>query len=123
MRKEYPEQVKEVAWAAWTFMNKEGKFLIVVDDDIDVRNPFEVEWAMNFRAQPAKDLMIAENVLALGLDPSTAPVEVPEQDPRRRTGSKVLIDATRKHTYPAPARVPEEHMDAVRRAWSNYGFK
>ena len=48
MKKEYPEQVKEVAWGAWSLMNKECKFTIVVDDDIDVRNPFQVEWAMSF---------------------------------------------------------------------------
>jgi UbiD family decarboxylase len=123
MRKEYAEQVKEVAWATWTFMNKEGKFLIVVDEDIDVRNPFEVEWAMSWRTQPARDLVIADNVLALGLDPSTAPAEIPEHDPRRRVGSKVLIDATRKHAYPQAARVPKEHLDAVRQGWSQYGFK
>ena len=55
MKKEYPEQVKEVAWGAWSLMNKECKFTVVVDDDIDVRNPFQVEWAMGFRAQPARD--------------------------------------------------------------------
>ena len=60
MKKEYPEQVKEVAWGAWSLMNKECKFTVVVDDDIDVRNPFQVEWAMSFRAQPARDRFIVE---------------------------------------------------------------
>ena len=60
MKKEYPEQVKEVAWGAWSLMNKECKFTIVVDDDIDVRNPFQVEWAMSFHAQPARDTFIVE---------------------------------------------------------------
>ena len=63
MKKEYPEQVKEVAWGAWSLMNKEGKFTIVVDDDIDVRNPFQVEWAMSFRAQPARDSFIVDGVV------------------------------------------------------------
>jgi UbiD family decarboxylase len=122
MTKEYPEQVKEVAWGAWSLMNKEGKFTIVVDDDIDVRNPFQVEWAMSFRAQPARDTFLVDGVVSSGVDPSMAPPDIPQHDPRRRAGSKILIDATRKHIYPPAARVPKEHIDAVRKNWSSYGF-
>jgi len=122
MTKEYPEQVKEVAWGAWSLMNKEGKFTIVVDDDIDVRNPFQVEWAMSFRAQPARDTFLVDGVVSSGVDPSMAPPDIPQHDPRRRAGSKILIDATRKHTYPPAARVPKEHIDAVQKNWSSYGF-
>ena len=122
MTKEYPEQVKEVAWGAWSLMNKEGKFTVVVDDDIDVRNPFQVEWAMSFRAQPARDTFLVDGVVSSGVDPSTAPPDIPQHDPRRRAGSKILIDATRKHTYPPAARVPKEHIAAVQKNWSSYGF-
>jgi len=122
MTKEYPEQVKEVAWGAWSLMNKEGKFTIVVDDDIDVRNPFQVEWAMSFRAQPARDTFLVDGVVSSGVDPSMAPPDIPQHDPRRRAGSKILIDATRKHTYPPAARVPKEHIAAVQKKWSSYGF-
>lgn len=122
MTKEYPEQVKEVAWGAWSLMNKEGKFTVVVDDDIDVRNPFQVEWAMSFRAQPGRDTFIVNGVVPSGVDPSTAPPDIPQHDPRRRAGSKILIDATRKHAYPPAARVPEEHIVAVQKKWSSYGF-
>jgi UbiD family decarboxylase len=120
--KEYPEQVKEVAWGAWSLMNKEGKFTVVVDDDIDVRNPFQVEWAMSFRAQPGRDTFIVNGVVPSGVDPSTAPPDIPQHDPRRRAGSKILIDATRKHAYPPAARVPEEHIAVVQKKWSSYGF-
>jgi 2,5-furandicarboxylate decarboxylase 1 len=123
MRKEYSQQVKEVACGAWSLMNKEGKFLIVVDDDIDVRNPFQVEWAMSFRVQPARDFWVVDGVVPSGLDPSTAPADIPQHDPRRRHGSKVLIDATRKHAYPSAARVPKRYIDAVKERWSDYGFK
>ena len=123
MQKEYPEQVKEVAWGAWSLMNKEGKFTVVVDDDIDVRNPFQVEWAMSFRAQPARDTFIVEGVVPSGVDPSTASPDIPQHDPRRRNGSKILIDATRKHTYPPAARVPKDYIDAVKKKWTEYGFK
>ena len=123
MRKEYPEQVKEVAFGAWSLMNKEGKFTVVVDDDIDIRNPFQVEWAMSFRAQPARDTFVVDGVVPSGVDPSTAPPDVPQHDPRRRAGSKMLIDATRKHPYAPAARVPREYIEAVQKKWSRYGFK
>jgi UbiD family decarboxylase len=103
-------------------MNKEGKFTVVVDDDIDVRNPFQVEWAMSFRAQPGRDSFIINGVVPSGVDPSTAPPDIPQHDPRRRAGSKILIDATRKHAYPPAARVPEEQIAAVQKKWSSYGF-
>jgi len=122
MKKEYPEQVKEVAWGAWSLMNKEGKFTIVVDDDIDVRNPFQVEWAMSFHAQPARDTFIVSGVVPSGVDPSTAPSDIPQHDPRRRAGSKMLIDATRKHPYPPAARVPAEYIQAAQKKWKEYGF-
>lgn len=122
MTKEYPEQVKEIAWGAWSLMNKEGKFTVVVDDDIDVRNPFQVEWAMSFRAQPGRDTFIVNGVVPSGVDPSTAPPDISQHDPRRRAGSKILIDATRKHAYPPAARVPKEHIASVQKNWSTYGF-
>jgi len=122
MKKEYPEQVKEVAWGAWSLMNKEGKFTVVVDDDIDVRNPFQVEWAMGFRAQPARDSFLVDGVVPSGVDPSTAAADIPQHDPRRRAGSKILIDATRKHPYPPAARVPKEFIERAKQKWAEYGF-
>jgi len=122
MRKEYPEQVKEVAWGAWSLMNKECKFTVVVDDDIDIRNPFQVEWAMSFRAQPARDTFTVSGVVPSGVDPSTAAADIPQHDPRRRAGSKMLIDATRKHPYPPAARVPAEYIRAAQKKWTEYGF-
>src|SRR5581483_9901480 len=102
MKKAYPEQVKEVAFGAWALMNKECKFTIVVDEDIDVRNSFQVEWAMSFHAQPARDSFTVSGVVPSGVDPSTAAADVPQHDPRRRAGSKILIDATRS----TPTRHP-----------------
>jgi UbiD family decarboxylase len=122
IKKEYPEQVKEVAWGAWSLMNKEGKFTVVVDDDVDVHNPFQVEWAMSFHSQPARDTFMVDGVVPSGVDPSTAAADIPQHDPRRRTGSKILIDATRKHIYPPRARVPAEFIDKAKEKWREYGF-
>lgn len=36
--------------------------------------------------------------------------------------SKVLIDATQKHPYPAPSLPPLQHLDLVDGRWVEYGF-
>ena len=63
------------------------KFVIVVDDDIDVRNWQEVIWAMTTRMDPARDLTILENTPIDYLDFAS---------PVSGLGSKVGFDATNK---------------------------
>ena len=46
------------------------KLVVVVDPDIDVRNPDQVEWAIAFRSQPARDVIIINDVPGGTLDPS-----------------------------------------------------
>ena len=49
------------------------KRVIVVDDDIDVYNLREVEWAVATRFQPDTDLLIIPDLKGSALDPSTKP--------------------------------------------------
>ena len=66
------------------------KHVVVVDDDIDVNNPTEVEWAIATRVQGDRDIIIIPGARAKPLDPSLAVMPhgvVP-------TGAKVGIDAT-----------------------------
>jgi 4-hydroxy-3-polyprenylbenzoate decarboxylase len=63
------------------------KFVIVVDDDIDVRNWQEVIWAITTRMDPARDLTILENTPIDYLDFAS---------PVSGLGSKVGFDATNK---------------------------
>jgi 2,5-furandicarboxylate decarboxylase 1 len=65
------------------------KHVVVVDDDIDVNNPTEVEWAIATRVQGDRDVIIIPGARAKPLDPSLyiTPGQVP-------TGAKVGIDAT-----------------------------
>jgi 3-polyprenyl-4-hydroxybenzoate decarboxylase len=65
---------------------------------------------------------MVDGVVPSGVDPSTAAADIPQHDPRRRTGSKMLIDATRKHAYPPRARVPAEFIDRAKEKWREYGF-
>ena len=114
--------VQEVAMAAWSYGRGWGKYLVVVDDDIDVRDTFAVEWAMSFRVQPEHDIYVYRDLQAVNLDPSTAPFSAPKNAPERLRAGKVLIDATRKHEYPPAALPPKDHMERVAARWEAYGF-
>lgn len=63
------------------------KRAVVVDQDIDIRDPVAVEWAIATRVQPDRDLVIVSGAQGSSLDPS--------RDPQRETTSKWVIDATR----------------------------
>ncbi len=63
----------------------QAKWVIVVDDDIDVHNWDEVLWALYTRVQPERDVMIFPAMVGAPLDPSA---------PLYRHTSKIGIDAT-----------------------------
>jgi 4-hydroxy-3-polyprenylbenzoate decarboxylase len=73
----------------WSFLRQfmYTKFIIVCDDDIDVRNWNEVIWAITTRVDPARDTLIAENTPIDYLDFAS---------PTSGLGSKMGIDATSK---------------------------
>jgi UbiD family decarboxylase len=79
------------------------KHVIVVDADIDVTNPQEVEWAIATRLQADKGLVIIPNARGSTLDPSA--------DQGNGTTTKVGVDATRTLQKPAEkfmrAKIPE----------------
>ena len=61
------------------------KHVIVVDDDVDIHNPMEVEWAVATRFQADRDLVIVPESQGSKLDPSN----------RDGVGAKMGIDATK----------------------------
>jgi 4-hydroxy-3-polyprenylbenzoate decarboxylase/2,5-furandicarboxylate decarboxylase 1 len=70
--------------------NMRPKIVIVVDPDIDVHDPVQVDWACAFRMQPARDLIVVDAMPGGTLDPSVDR-SLPEN---RQTGSVMGIDAT-----------------------------
>ncbi|GAX90373.1 UbiD family decarboxylase [Effusibacillus lacus] len=120
MKKEHEGQVRQVMLAAWSVDPTLAKFCVVVDDDIDIRNQFMLNWAISWRVQPHKDVFIIEDMPAVRLDPSQAADEVAQLDNSRRTSSKMGIDATQKHKFPAIALPPKEHLEHVRKNWHEY---
>jgi 2,5-furandicarboxylate decarboxylase 1 len=61
------------------------KHVIVVDEDVDIHDPAEVEWAVATRFQADQDLVIVPNSQGSRLDPST----------RDGVGAKMGLDATK----------------------------
>jgi 2,5-furandicarboxylate decarboxylase 1 len=72
------------------------KHVIVTDDDIDVFDPTDVEWAVATRVQADRDVLIVTNARSKPLDPSLPPVsgKIP-------TTAKMGIDATIPENVPA----------------------
>jgi 2,5-furandicarboxylate decarboxylase 1 len=81
------------------------KYVVIVDHDIDVYDPLQVEWAINIRMQADRDVVIVPNLYSPTLDPSA---------PASRTSAKMLIDATaplgRLEEFQAPRILGIEKM-------------
>lgn len=84
IRKRHPAEPRNVILALLA-APLGAKLVTVVDEDIDVMDPFAVEWAVNTRMQPDRDVIIVPNLYSPTLDPSA---------PANRTSAKMGIDAT-----------------------------
>ena len=89
IRKQYPGHARRVMFGIWSFLRQfmYTKFIVVCDDDIDVRDWKEVIWALTTRVDPARDTLIAERTPIDSLDFAS---------PVSGLGSKMGIDATGK---------------------------
>jgi len=65
------------------------KMVTVVDDDVDIRNASDVEWAMSTRLDPRTGIITIDNIFGHGLNPS-----FPDY-----LGAKVGFDATRAYPH------------------------
>jgi len=89
MKKAYPGHAKRVMFGVWSFLRQfmYTKFILVTDDDVDVRDWKEVMWALTTRVDPARDTLLVENTPIDYLDFAS---------PVSGLGSKMGIDATNK---------------------------
>ena len=104
--KKQPGEAKNALLAALSVMDL--KHVVVVDDDIDVFDPMDVEWAIATRVQGDRDVMIVSNARAKPLDPS-----LPQGFGIVPTGAKVGIDAT------IPEGIPREHYERITYAYAD----
>jgi 4-hydroxy-3-polyprenylbenzoate decarboxylase len=89
IRKTYAGQAKRVMMGIWSFLKQfmYTKYVIVVDEDINVRDWQEVIWAISTRTDPKRDSMFVEN----------SPIDYLDfASPSAGLGSKMGIDATNK---------------------------
>jgi len=121
MRKQYPGHAKRVMFGIWSYLRQfmYTKFIIVVDDDIDVRDWKEVIWAVTTRVDPARDLLIAENTPIDYLDFAS---------PVSGLGSKMGLDATNKwpgetaRAWGKPIVMDGQVKQRIDRIWSELGL-
>ena len=121
IKKQYPGHAKRVMFGVWSTLRQflYTKFVIVVDDDIDVRDWADVVWAISTRVDPARDCLLAENTPIDALDFAS---------PVAGLGSKMGIDATSK--WPAetarrwgrPIAMDAETRRRVDSLWGELGL-
>jgi 4-hydroxy-3-polyprenylbenzoate decarboxylase/2,5-furandicarboxylate decarboxylase 1 len=95
MQPRYAGEARQLILAAMA-SNIRPKWTIIVDPDIDVHSSTEVEWALAFRVQPQRDVIVIENTPAGPSDPS---VDL-SKDRTMRISSCIGIDATRPFGEP-----------------------
>ena len=121
LKKQYPGHAKRVLFGVWSYLRQfmYTKFIVVVDDDIDVRDWKEVVWAITTRVDPARDTLIVENTPIDYLDFAS---------PVAGLGSKMGIDAT--HKWPAettrawgrPIAMADDVKRRVDALWKDLGL-
>jgi 4-hydroxy-3-polyprenylbenzoate decarboxylase len=120
IRKEYPLQSRKVAssiWGAGQMMF--SKFIIIVDEEINVHDEQEVMFAVGANVDPRRDTFVVDGPMDI-LDHSA---------PYLAAGSKMGIDATRKiadegivRDWPLPLTMSDQIKKLVDSRWREYGL-
>jgi 4-hydroxy-3-polyprenylbenzoate decarboxylase len=89
IRKQYAGHAKRIMLGVWSYLRQfmYTKFVIIVDEDIDVRNWQDVIWAITTRMDPRRDTIFLDNTPIDYLDFAS---------PVAGLGSKMGLDATHK---------------------------
>jgi 4-hydroxy-3-polyprenylbenzoate decarboxylase len=89
LRKAYPGHAKRVMFGLWSFLRQfmYTKFIVVVDDDVDIRDWKEVVWAITTRMDPVRDTVLVDSTPIDYLDFAS---------PVSGLGGKLGWDATNK---------------------------
>lgn len=121
IRKQYAGHAKRVMFGLWSILRQfmYTKFIIVVDDDIDVRDWKEVVWAMTTRMDPARDTLLVENTPIDYLDFAS---------PVSGLGGKMGMDATNKwpgetqREWGRPIEMDDDVKQRVDAMWDKLGL-
>ncbi len=120
IKKSYPGHAQKVMNALWGIGQMMfAKFIVVVDEQVDVQNVSEVMWRVFNNVDPKRDLVIVEG-----------PLDVLDHSARLPLfGTKMGIDATKKwlsegHTreWPNEIIMDQRIRELVTRKWKDYGL-
>jgi 4-hydroxy-3-polyprenylbenzoate decarboxylase len=120
IRKEYPYQARRIMHAIWGAGQMSfTKFIVVVDDHVDVHNEQDVLFHLFSNCDPARDTEIVHG-----------PVDILDHaSPDLGTGSKIGFDATVKlpaegkvRTWPKELEMDQPTIDLITKRWKEYGF-
>ncbi len=122
MKKQYPGHAKRVMMGVWSFLRQfmYTKFVIVTDDDVDVRNWEDVIWAMTTRMDPTRDTVLIDNTPIDYLDFAS---------PVSGLGSKMGMDATNKMSgetdreWGEPIEMDDGVKQRIDTLWSDLGIE
>ena len=99
---------------------RHGRYVVVVDDDIDPTNLKEVLWAMMTRVDPATNIDIVDGCWSTPLDPRMPPEKRAARD---HTNSRAIFYAVRpfewRDKFPKTSRVSRELREKVIRDFQN----
>ena len=121
IKKKFPGQARKVMYGLWGLMLMSlTKFIVVVDDDVDVQNIDDVLFHLTSNVDPQRDTVIIEGPLD-ALDHSADHFAY---------GTKMGFDATRKRRdidrfpreWPQDIRMTENIVERVTKRWKEYGF-
>jgi 4-hydroxy-3-polyprenylbenzoate decarboxylase len=121
MKKQYAGHSKRVMFGIWSFLRQfmYTKFIIVTDDDVNIRDWKEVIWAITTRVDPARDTLIVENTPIDYLDFAS---------PISGLGGKMGLDATNKwpgetnREWGTTIAMDDEVKKRVDAIWSELGL-
>jgi len=121
MKKQYPGHAKRVMLGVWSFLRQfmYTKFVIVTDDDVNIREWKDVIWAMTTRMDPSRDTTIIENTPIDYLDFAS---------PVSGLGSKMGFDATNKwpgethREWGKPIEMTSQVKEKIDKIWQHLGL-
>ncbi|MBI3919112.1 MAG: 4-hydroxy-3-polyprenylbenzoate decarboxylase [Betaproteobacteria bacterium] len=121
IRKQYAGHARRVMFGIWSFLRQftYTKFIIVTDDDVNVRDWKEVIWALVTRVDPRRDTLIADSTPMDSLDFAS---------PVAGLGSKMGIDATNKwpaetdRTWGTPIAMSDDVKQRIDALWRDLGL-
>ncbi len=121
IRKAYPGHARRIMMGVWSHLRQfmYTKFIVVVDEDVDIRDWREVIWAMTTRMDPARDTLLIEHTPIDYLDFAS---------PVSGLGSKMGLDATNKwpgetsREWGRTIQMTPEVLERIRPVWESLGL-